>query len=491
MINGLFAKKTVSQLQKEVDGSSNQLGRHLSATNLVLLGIGAVIGAGIFVLTGTAAAMHAGPAVSISFVVAGFACLLAGLCYAEFSSMIPVAGSAYTYGYATMGELVAWIIGWDLVLEYLFGAATVSVGWSGYVVSFLNDFGLHLPASICQSPIAVNSSGWYLTGAVINFPAVFIIAVITTLLTLGIKKSALLNNIVVIIKVIVILLFIGFGLSYINIENWQPFIPENTGEAGVFGWTGILAGAAVVFFAFIGFDAVSTTSQEAINPKRDMPVGILGSLAVCTFLYVAVSLVLTGIVHYTELNVPAPIALAIDAAGKSVSWLAPIIKIGAIAGLSSVVLVLLLGQSRVFYAMSKDGLLWKNFSKVHPTFKTPHITTIVIGTMAGIMAGLFPIGILGHMVSIGTLLAFVIVCVGIIILRAKEPGASRGFRTPWSPFVPALGALVCLALMISLPWDTWLRLIIWMAVGLVIYFTYSRKHSKLRLSANRKKGVAS
>ncbi len=480
MFEGLFIRKNIAQLQKEVEGSGNQLKRHLSANNLVLLGIGAVIGAGIFVLTGTAAQMHAGPAVAISFIISGFACLLAGLCYAEFSSMIPVAGSAYTYGYATMGELFAWIIGWDLILEYLFGASTVAVGWSGYVVSFLNDFGLHLPTSICQSPIAYDSSGWHFTGAIVNFPAVFIVALMTTLLVLGIKKSARLNNIVVIVKVIVILLFIGFGISYINTENWTPFVPENTGTMGEYGWTGILAGAAVVFFAYVGFDAVSTTSQEAINPKRDMPIGILGSLLVCTLLYVAVSLVLTGIVNYKDLNVPAPIALAIDVAGEGIGWLRPIIKIGAIAGLSSVVLVMLLGQSRVFYAMSKDGLLGKSFSKVHPKYQTPHITTIIIGIFAGLMAGLFPIGLLGHMVSIGTLLAFVIVCIGVIILRVKEPDAARGFRTPWVPFVPALGALVCFALMLSLPWDTWLRLLIWMAVGLVIYFIYGRRHSKIR-----------
>lgn len=487
MFKNLFVKKDITQLQNEVAGSRNQLKRHLTSTNLVMLGVGGVIGAGIFVLTGTAAAIHAGPAISIAFIVSAFGCLLAGLCYAEFASMIPVSGSAYTYGYATMGEFVAWIIGWDLILEYLFGASAVAVGWSGYIVSFLADFGIHLPATICESPFAYGPSGWYMTGAIVNFPAVFIIALMTTLLVIGIKESAKFNNIIVLIKVIVILLFIGFGISYINTENWQPFIPENTGVWGEYGWSGILAGAAVVFFAYVGFDAISTTAQEAINPKRDMPIGILGTLLICTILYVGVGLVLTGIISYKELNVAAPIAVAIDSAGQGLFWLRPIIKIGAIAGLSSVVLVLLLGQSRVFYTMAKDGLLWKSFSKTHPRFRTPHITTIVIGVTAGIIAGLFPIALLGHMVSIGTLLAFIIVCVGIVILRKKEPDAPRAFKTPWVPFVPILGAVCCLALMASLPLDAWLRLIGWMVIGMTIYFFYGRRHSHVRKALKKKK----
>jgi Amino acid transporters len=479
MIKDLFIKKTLAQLDEQADSKHNELRRHLGPVNLTLLGIGCVIGAGIFVLTGTAAALHAGPAIALSFIISAFGCLLAGLCYAEFASMIPVSGSAYTYGYATMGEFIAWIIGWDLILEYLFGSATVAVGWSGYVSSLLADIGLHLPSSICQSPFVFDAEGWHTTGAIINFPAVFIVALMSTLLVIGIKESAKFNNIIVMIKVIVILLFIGFGIAYIDTHNWTPFIPENTGP-GEFGWTGILTGAGVVFFAYIGFDAVSTTSQEAINPKRDMPIGILASLIICTILYIAVSLTLTGIVNYKELNVPAPIALAIDTAGKGLAWLRPIIKIGAIAGLSSVVLVLLLGQSRVFFSMASDGLLWKNFAKVHPKFKTPYITTIVTGCFAAFFAGLFPIGLLGELVSIGTLLAFVIVCIGIIILRKTEPDAPRGFKTPWVPVVPVLGALVCFVQMASLPKDTWYRLFGWMAIGFIIYFTYSRKHSKTR-----------
>ena len=478
-MKNLFIRKSLEQINTQAE-EGNELKRHLNAFNITMLGIGCIIGAGIFVLTGTAAANHAGPAVSLSFVISAIGCLFAGLCYAEFASMIPVSGSAYTYGYATMGEFIAWIIGWDLILEYLFGSATVAVGWSGYVVSFLTDFGIFLPASICQSPFIFEHGKWSSTGAIFNFPAVFIIGLMTTLLVIGIKESAKVNNIVVIIKVIVILLFIGFGIAYINTDNWVPFIPANEGNFGHFGWSGILTGAAVVFFAYIGFDAVSTTAQEAINPKRDLPIGILVSLAICTILYVVVSLVLTGIVNYTELNVPAPIALAIEKAGKALFWLRPIIKIGAIAGLSSVVMVLLLGQSRIFYSMASDGLLWKSFAKTHPKFKTPHITSIVTGIFATVFAGLFPIGLLGELVSIGTLLAFVIVSIGLLILRKKEPNAPRKFRTPWVPYIPILGAIICLAQMASLPADTWVRLIVWMLLGFAIYFFYGIKHSHVR-----------
>ena len=502
MFKDLFIRKTLAELEEQADSNHNSLKRHLNATNLTLLGVGCVIGAGIFVLTGTAAALHAGPAVALSFVISAFGCLLAGLCYAEFASMIPVSGSAYTYGYATMGEFVAWIIGWDLILEYLFGSATVAVGWAGYVTSFLADFGIVIPAALCQSPFIFDHTGWHASGAIINFPAIFIVALMTTLLVIGIKESAKFNNIIVLVKVTVILLFIGFGISHINVANWHPFIPYNSHDirsydwanfnfihfakflsidSGHFGLSGVLTAAAVVFFAYVGFDAVSTTSQEAINPKRDVPRGILFSLLICTVLYIAVSLVLTGILNYKYLNVEAPIALAINSAGASLVWLRPIIKIGAIAGLSSVVLVLLLGQSRVFFTMASDGLLWKSFAKTHKKFKTPHITTIVTGSFAAFFAGLFPIGLLGEMVSIGTLLAFVIVSVGIILLRKAEPDAVRGFRTPWVPFVPILGALVCFAQMASLPIDTWIRLIGWMLIGFVIYFSYGRKHSHARL----------
>lgn len=482
----LFARKPLSLLFQEAENNEHGLRRHLTAWNLVLLGIGCVIGAGIFVLTGSAAANYAGPALVISFVLSAIGCAFAGLCYAEFASMIPISGSAYTYGYATMGELVAWIIGWDLILEYLFGAATVAVGWGGYVVSFLSDFGVHLPASIAGAPFGYDHvNGWFLTGSVINFPAVFIVAIMTTILVLGIRESAKLNDLIVLIKVAVILLFVAFGLSYVDTANWTPFIPENTGTWGHYGWSGILTGAGVIFFAYIGFDAVSTTAQEAINPKRDLPIGILVSLAVCTVLYIAVTLTLTGMVPYEQLNVPAPIAVAIDKTGNALSWLSPIIKLGAIAGLTSVVLVLILGQSRVFFTMAADGLLWSTFSKVHPRFKTPYVTTIVTGVVCALMAGLFPIGILGEMVSIGTLLAFIIVCFGIILLRKREPNAPRGFRTPWVPFVPIMGMAVCFVQMASLPIGTWARLLGWMGLGLFIYFTYGRRHSKVQQRLTR------
>lgn len=479
MIRNLFVRKPLTQLIHEAE-NKNSLKRHLNATNLILLGVGGVIGAGIFVLTGTAAALHAGPSVALSFAISAIGCMFAGLCYAEFSSMIPVSGSAYTYSYATMGEFIAWIIGWDLILEYLFGSATVAVGWSGYVESFFHYIGFDIPKVMSQSPLVYGPDGWQLTGSFINFPAVFIIAIMTTLLVVGIKESAKFNNIIVLVKVTVILLFIGFGISHIDVANWTPFIPENTGEFGSFGYSGILSAAAVVFFAYIGFDAVSTASQEAINPKRDMPIGILVSLVICTILYIAVSLTLTGIVNYRELNVAAPIAVAIDKFGTDSVWLSPLIKIGAIAGLSSVILVLLMAQSRIFFIMAKDGLLWKNFARVHPKFRTPHITTIVTGSISAIFAGLFPIGLLGEMVSIGTLLAFVIVCIGIILLRKKEPEVQRGFRTPLVPLVPISGAVICLAQMFALPLDTWIRLIGWMVLGLIIYFTYGAKHSKAR-----------
>jgi basic amino acid/polyamine antiporter, APA family len=486
----LFIKKPLSQLNEEAEKNEYGLKRHLTAWNLVLLGIGCVVGAGIFVITGTASAMYAGPSLVLSFVLSALACALAGLCYAEFASMIPISGSAYTYAYATMGEFVAWIIGWDLILEYLFGAATVAVGWSGYVNSFLNSFGLSLPQSIRESPFAIDIQGWHTTGAFINFPAIFIVLLITAFLVIGIKESARFNDIIVLIKVAAILLFVGFGFSFIHVDNWVPFIPENTGTWGHYGWSGILTGAGVIFFAYIGFDAVSTTSQEAVNPKRDLPIGILVSLAVCTVLYIAVCLTMTGIVNYKDLNVPAPVALAISRAGSALDWLGPIVSIGAIAGLTSVILVLILGQSRVFFTMASDGLLWKSFARVHPKYKTPYVTTIVTGCVCALIAGIFPVGLLGQMVSIGTLLAFAIVCAGIIILRKAEPDAPRSFKTPWVPFVPILGIIVCLAEMAALPFDTWMRLLVWMAVGFVIYFAYGRKHSKVRKIRGSRKSSA-
>jgi basic amino acid/polyamine antiporter, APA family len=488
----LFARKDINALQAEV-GADQSLKRALGPVNLVALGIGAIIGAGIFVLTGQAAANYAGPAIVYSFILAGTACALAGLCYAEFSAMIPMAGSAYTYGYATLGELLAWIIGWDLILEYLFAASTVAVGWSGYVVSFLKDLGINIPPQYTSAPYThtappgvkfdvwrLFTEGWSSTGAVLNVPAMIIVAFVTILLIIGISESATFNNIIVVIKLTVVALFIIFGLAYINRENWEPFVPAATGP-GHFGWDGILRGAGVIFFAYIGFDAVSTAAQETKNPQRDMPIGILGSLAICTVLYIAVALVLTGIVKYTQLNVPDPIAVGINAAGPGLAWLRPIVKIGAIAGLSSVILVMLLGQPRVFYAMSKDGLLPPVFSKVHPKFRTPYVASALTGLAAMIFAGLLPIGLLGELVSIGTLLAFAIVCAGVLVLRYTDPDRPRPFRTPLVPVVPVAGIAACVYLMTGLPVDTWARLIIWMAIGLLIYFLYGRRHSKVQL----------
>ncbi len=477
----LFRTKSIDLLLKEAGDKEHGLKRALSGLSLVTLGIGAIIGTGIFVLTGTVAANFAGPALVLSFIISAAGCVFAGLCYAEFASMIPISGSAYTYAYATLGEFIAWIIGWDLILEYLFASSTVAVGWSGYVVSFLHDYNINIPAQLCNAPIDfIKGQGWIFTGSIVNFPAVFIIALLSTLLVIGIRESAGINNVIVAVKVIVILLFIGFGLSYIDTSNWRPFIPPNTtGEFGNFGFSGVLRGAAVIFFAYIGFDAVSTAAQEAKNPQRDMPIGILGSLAVCTLLYVLVSGVLTGIVHYDELNVPAPLALAIDRTGTALMWLRPWIKIGAIAGLSSVILVMLMGQPRIFFTMANDGLLPKSFSKVHPRFRTPYVTTILTGIIACIIAGILPIHILSELVSIGTLLAFTIVCISIIVLRRNRPGIPRPFKTPFVPFVPIAGAAICLLQMFSLPWETWERLIYWMILGLLIYFFYSRKKSKL------------
>jgi basic amino acid/polyamine antiporter, APA family len=473
----LLRRKSVTQLQADAL-TDQRLKRALGATNLTALGIGAIIGTGIFVLTGTVAAQNAGPAVILSFVLAGVASIFAALCYSEFASLVPMAGSAYTYGYATLGELFAWIIGWDLILEYALGAVTVSIGWSGYVVSFLRDIGINIPPALsaARGTLITLADGTQVT-AIFNLPAVIIIAIITLLLVIGISESATVNNVIVFVKVAVVLLFIFGAVHAVNPANWHPFIPPSTGVRGHFGWSGVTQGAGIVFFAYIGFDAVSTAAQEAKNPQRDMPIGIIGSLLICTVLYIAVSAVATGIVPYLQLDVPDPIAVAADHAG--LGWMSAAIKLGAIAGLSSVILVMLLGQSRIFWTMADDGLLPKFVSRVHPKFRTPWITTILTGIVVAFFAALFTVREAGSLVSIGTLLAFVIVSIGVLVLRLREPHLPRTFKTPAVWVVAPLGALSALYLMIALPWRTWERLIIWFVIGMFIYFLYGVRRSKL------------
>lgn len=474
----LFRRKSITELQKEAQ-TDTSLKRVLGPWNLIFLGIGAIIGTGIFVLTGTVAAQNAGPAVVLSFVLAGVASIFAALCYSEFASTVPMAGSAYTYGYATLGELFAWIIGWDLILEYALGAVTVAIGWSGYLVSLLKDFEIIFPPqfSAARGTVVMLADGSTVT-ALFNLPAIFIIAAVTALLVVGIKESASFNNVIVAIKVAVVVLFIVGAASAIVAANWTPFIPPNAGHREAFGWTGVVAGAGIVFFAYIGFDAVSTAAQEARNPQRDMPIGIIGSLLICTILYIIVSAIATGVVPYKDLDVPDPIAFAADRAGMG-TWMRRLIKIGAIAGLSSVILVMLLGQSRVFWAMSRDGLLPQFVNRVHPRFKTPWLTSIVTGIIVAIFSAIFTVREAGSLVSIGTLLAFVIVSIGVLVLRIREPNLPRAFKTPAVWIVAPLGAFSAFYLMYFLSGKTWMRLIIWLVVGLIIYFVYGVHRSKL------------
>ncbi len=492
----LFAKKPIASLLNDAADGDKGLKRTLGSGNLIALGIGAIIGAGLFVRTAAAAAQHAGPSVTIGFIIAAVGCAFAGLCYAEFASMIPVAGSAYTYSYATMGEFLAWIIGWDLILEYGVGAATVGIAWSEYFNKFLNIFGLNIPFQWCHSPFEHDAAGVY---GIMNIPALFIVLALTMVLIRGTKGSASINSIIVILKVAIVLIFIAIGWNFIRPENHTPFIPDPTMyenpqthvKTHFGGIMGILGAAGVVFFAFIGFDAVSTAAQEAKNPKRDMPIGILGSLVICTILYILFSYVLTGVASTEDFRThgkEASVSYAIEHMKGSVvngvwvakyQWLSDLITVAILAGFSSVILVMLLGQSRVFYSMSRDGLLPKVFSDVHPKYRTPYKANWVIFVICGLFAGFVPGDIVGEMTSIGTLFAFILVCAGVWIMRVKHPEIPRAFRTPIVPVVSILGILVCGAMIFGLGWTNWVRLIGWLLIGFVIYFGYSRKNSKI------------
>jgi len=481
-MSNLLATKPLETLMKEAqETGEHSLRRALGPINLLTLGIGAIIGAGIFVITGQAAAQFAGPAILFSFILAGVACAFAGLCYAEFASMIPIAGSAYTYSYATLGELVAWIIGWDLILEYAFGAATVAVGWSGHLRAFLHDIGMNLPP-IPHADFTMLGKPIHMTFDYIGF---LVILVITTILVIGIKESANFTTAIVVLKVAVVCVFIALAGAFLFKHDWQPnywhpFIPPNTGEFGHFGWSGIFRGAGVVFFAYIGFDAVSTAAQEAKNPKKDMPFGILGSLVICTVLYILVSGLLTHIVPYTQLDVPDPVVVGIRVTGQQ--WATFLVELGALGGLATVMLVMLLGQSRVFYSMSRDGLLWPWASAIHSRFRTPYISSIVVGVFVAILAMLFPLSVLDQMTSVGTLLAFVLVSAGVWVMRRTHPDVPRPFKTPLVPLVPILAILFSGFLIVTLSPATQIRLIVWLLIGFVIYFSYGRKHSKVQKS---------
>jgi APA family basic amino acid/polyamine antiporter len=479
---GLFIKKPLDQLLAQAADSEKSLHRSLSATNLVALGIGAIIGAGLFSITGVAAAANAGPGITISFIIAAIGCAFAGLCYAEFASMIPIAGSAYTYSYATLGEFIAWIIGWDLTLEYALGAATVAISWSRYLAKFLEYYDIHIPHYLAMSPYetATLADGSVVSG-MINLPAVIIVVIVSLILIKGIQESAFVNGLIVVLKVSVVLVFIFLGWKYINPENYVPYVPANTGVFGEFGFSGIIRAAGIVFFAYIGFDAVSTAAQESKNPRRDMPIGILGSLVICTILYILFAHVMTGLANYKEFagqDGIAPVAVAIS--HTPFVFLQQAIILAILAGYTSVILVMLMGQSRVFYSMSNDGLLPSFFSAVHKRFKTPYKSNLLFMIFVSLFAGFVPASVVGEMVSIGTLFAFVLVCAGIWVMRVNMPNAPRGFKTPLVPLVPILGMVICVGMMVFLPLDTWVRLLVWMAIGIVIYFVYSKKHSVLR-----------
>jgi len=479
VIKNLLVRKPVDVITRQAE-SGPRLARVLSARALTSIGLGSMIGSGVFVLSGTVAAEHTGPAVTLAFLIAAVGCGLAAICYAELAAMIPVAGSAYSYTYATLGEAVAWFVGWNLSLEYMMSAATVAVGWSGYVINVLEELGIHLPPALINAPVGKGPGHTLVaTGAIVNVPAVLIVIALTWLCYVGIKQSARLNNIMVVIKVAIIVLFIIAGLAYIDTANWHPYLPANTGESGAFGWSGVLTGAAIIFFAYIGFDTAACTAQEAKNPQRDVPIGIIAALIISTVLYVAMAAVMTGMVHYEKLDVAAPAAVALDA-HPELLWLGLPVKIGAIIGMTSVILMSILGQPRIFMAMARDGLLPPSLERVHPRYHTPHIATIITGVIAAAVAGIFPIDVLGELVSIGILLAFTAVCAGVLVLRKTMPDAARPFRVPAAVFTCTAGVLVCCGLTVFLPGGTWLRLLYWTLIGVVIYAFYGYRHSKCR-----------
>jgi APA family basic amino acid/polyamine antiporter len=477
---GIWSRKSVDAMRLEAGASGAHLHRSLGVVSLTAFGVGSTIGAGIFVLTGAQAAHHAGPAVTYAFILASLACFFAGLCYAEFAAMVPIAGSAYSYAYATMGELVAWIIGWCISLEYVFSAAVVAIGWSGYTQSALGDLGIHLPALLAAAPFKLDGGHIVATGALVDLPAVLVTLGCTLLLVISTRQSAILNTIIVSAKVAAIAIIIVVGARYVDPANWHPFVPPNTGEYGSFGWSGVARAAGVVFFAYIGFDGISTLAEECHNPQRTIPLSLFAALAICTALYIGVSLVITGLTNYTTLDVPDPIYFALSTVQADLGWLKFLVAVVAVFGLISVILFSLLGQVRILYAMGRDGLMPAAFARTSPRFKTPHVGTLWTGALAAATAGFVPLDILGELISIGTLLAFAMVCAGILVLRRTAPDAHRPFRTPWVPLVPILGVVCCLYLMRSLPADTWLRLVIWLAIGLAIYWSYGRRHSKLR-----------
>lgn len=470
-------------LGAESESGKHELKRHLGSVQLTSIGIGAIIGAGIFVITGQAAAFSAGPAVLISFMIAAIVCVFAGLCYAELASFIPISGGAYSYAYVAMGELVAWSIGWASIIQYLASACTVAVGWSGYFMSIIRSLGMDLPAKFTSTPVLYSPDlGWHLSGAVLNVPAIAIVLIICIMISIGLRAATTLNNVMVAVKLFAIILFVGFGIAYINPSNWTPFIPENTGIFGEFGWSGILRASGFVFFAYNGFDTVATLAQETVNPQKAIPRGILGSLGISTLAYIAVVLVLTGIVSYLTLGVPDPMSVALNAMGPKFAWFGFIVKFAILAALTSVVLTVLLAQTRVFFTMSKDGLLPSRVARVHPKLRTPTFATGIIAVAGFIIAGLFPVDMLGQLVSLSVLAVFGVMCLGVLILRYSQPNIPRPFKVPLMPYIPILGIACCFGQMLFLPLTTWIQFFVWMLIGLLIYFKHGFKHSKLRKS---------